>query len=140
VSKNYLQSSVKIFYSFLYLALTSCLKICNFNFYLQELIDLNKLAKKHVFSVSQTLAFVCWQSQYRAHTLKPNGPAIWGGCVTRSCPDRSVGDSTGQSPGTLAAKLSRCKEGMAQFLPVSVTDEFVSVAGFVQSRSQGLCK
>ena len=25
--------------------------------------------------------------------------------------------STGQSPGTLARKLSRCKEGMAQFLP-----------------------
>jgi hypothetical protein len=26
-------------------------------------------------------------------------------------------DSTGQSPGTLAGKLSRCKEGMAHFLP-----------------------
>jgi hypothetical protein len=26
-------------------------------------------------------------------------------------------DSTGQSPGTLAKKLSRCKEGMAHFLP-----------------------
>jgi hypothetical protein len=26
-------------------------------------------------------------------------------------------ESTGQSPGTLAAKLSRCKEGMAHFLP-----------------------
>ena len=26
-------------------------------------------------------------------------------------------DSTGQSPGTLARKLSRCKEGMAHFLP-----------------------
>ena len=25
--------------------------------------------------------------------------------------------STGQSPGTLARKLSRCKEGMAHFLP-----------------------
>ena len=25
--------------------------------------------------------------------------------------------STGQNPGTLAAKLSRCKEGMAHFLP-----------------------
>jgi hypothetical protein len=25
--------------------------------------------------------------------------------------------STGQSPGTLAARLSRCKEGMAHFLP-----------------------
>jgi len=26
-------------------------------------------------------------------------------------------ESTGQSPGTLARKLSRCKEGMAHFLP-----------------------
>ena len=26
-------------------------------------------------------------------------------------------DSTGQSPGSLADKLSRCKEGMAHFLP-----------------------
>jgi hypothetical protein len=26
-------------------------------------------------------------------------------------------DSTGQGPGTLARKLSRCKEGMAHFLP-----------------------
>ena len=26
-------------------------------------------------------------------------------------------DSTGQGPGTLAGKLSRCKEGMAQVLP-----------------------
>jgi len=25
--------------------------------------------------------------------------------------------STGQSPGTIARKLSRCKEGMAHFLP-----------------------
>jgi hypothetical protein len=25
--------------------------------------------------------------------------------------------STGQGPGTLATKLSRCKEGMAHFLP-----------------------
>lgn len=25
--------------------------------------------------------------------------------------------STGQSPGTLAGKLSRCKEGLAHFLP-----------------------
>ena len=41
--------------------------------------------------------------------LTANGPAIWGGCVTRR--------STGQGPGTLARKLSRCKEGMAHFLP-----------------------
>ena len=40
--------------------------------------------------------------------MNANGPAIWGGCVTRR--------STEQSPGTLAGKLSRCKEGMA-FLP-----------------------
>jgi hypothetical protein len=26
-------------------------------------------------------------------------------------------DSTGQNPDTLAGKLSRCKEGMAHFLP-----------------------
>jgi hypothetical protein len=32
-----------------------------------------------------------------------NGPAIWGGCVTRR--------STGHDPDTLASKLSRCKEG-----------------------------
>ena len=41
-----------------------------------------------------------------------NGPAIWGGCVTRR--------STGQSPGTLATKLSRCKEGMARVFAVMV--------------------
>ncbi len=43
--------------------------------------------------------------------LTYNGPAIWGGCVTRR--------RTGQSPGTLAppAGGSRCKEGMACFLP-----------------------
>jgi len=28
--------------------------------------------------------------------------------------------STGQGPGSLAEKLSRCKEGMAHFLPVKV--------------------
>ena len=36
-----------------------------------------------MFGVSQTLAFVRWPSRNRATTLKPNGPAIWGGCVTR---------------------------------------------------------
>jgi hypothetical protein len=41
-----------------------------------------------------------------------NGPAIWGGCVTRR--------STGHDPDTLARKLSRCKEGMAWFLQIQV--------------------
>jgi hypothetical protein len=41
--------------------------------------------------------------------MAPNGPAIWGGCVTRR--------EHRQDPDTLARKLSRCKEGMAHFLP-----------------------
>ncbi len=41
-------------------------------------------------------------------SMDANGQAIWGGCVTRR---------EHQSPGSLAAKLSRCKEGMAHFLP-----------------------
>ena len=41
--------------------------------------------------------------------MKHNGPAIWGGCVTRR--------KHRQSPGTLAWILSRWKEGMAHFLP-----------------------
>jgi hypothetical protein len=44
--------------------------------------------------------------------LKPNGPAIWGGCVTRR--------KHRQGPGTLARKLSRCKEGMARVFAVMV--------------------
>lgn len=38
--------------------------------------------------------------------------------------------STGQGPGTLAAKLSRCKEGMAHFLQIKVQGylRFTSVA------------
>jgi len=58
--------------------------------------------------------------------MNANGPAIWGGCVTRR--------STGQGPDTLATKLSRraprdppaggeqrgCKEGMAWFLQIQV--------------------
>jgi hypothetical protein len=35
------------------------------------------------------------------------------GCSGGVLPDAS----TGQGPGTLARKLSRCKEGMAHFLP-----------------------
>jgi hypothetical protein len=42
-----------------------------------------------------------------------NGPAIWGGCVTRR-KHRAVPSTR---DGTLARKLSRCKEGMAHFLP-----------------------
>ena len=42
--------------------------------------------------------------------MNANGPAIWGGCVTRR-------EHRAGGPGTLAAKLSRCKEGMAHFLP-----------------------
>jgi hypothetical protein len=38
--------------------------------------------KKHVFGVSQTLAFVRWLSRNRAPTLKPNGTAVEGVCVT----------------------------------------------------------
>jgi len=47
-----------------------------------------------------------------AEWLKYNGPAIWGGCVTRR-QHRHVLFS-------LARKLSRCKEGMAWFLQIQV--------------------
>jgi hypothetical protein len=40
--------------------------------------------------------------------------------------------STGQSPGTLASKLSRCKEGMAHFLP-SLPSEALAKEDQVQS-------
>jgi hypothetical protein len=50
-----------------------------------------------------------WESWYCSETLhittRQNGEVV--------LPDTS----TGQSPGTLAGKLSRCKEGMAHFLP-----------------------
>ena len=42
-----------------------------------------------------------------------NGPAIWGGCVTRRQHPATVLVSRGSG----ATKLSRCKEGMAWFLP-----------------------
>jgi hypothetical protein len=42
--------------------------------------------------------------------MKPNGPAIKGGCVTRR-KHRAV-------LGTLAAKWSRCQEGMARVFAV----------------------
>jgi hypothetical protein len=32
--------------------------------------------KKHVFGVSQTLAFVRWPSRGHGLPLKPNGPAV----------------------------------------------------------------
>ena len=52
-------------------------------------------------------------SKYNPMCKKPqffaNGPAIKGGCVTRR--------KHRQDPDTLARKLSRCKEGMAWFLP-----------------------
>jgi len=42
--------------------------------------------------------------------------------------------STGQGPGTLASKLSRCKEGMAHFLPswykLSRSQKFITVQDF----------
>jgi len=46
--------------------------------------------------------------------MKPNGPAIWGGCVTR----RSIRAVPSTRDGTLARKLSRCKEGMARVFAV----------------------
>jgi hypothetical protein len=45
--------------------------------------------------------------------ITANGPAIWGGCVTR----REHRAPRVLGAGTLARKLSRCKEGMAHFLP-----------------------
>jgi hypothetical protein len=42
--------------------------------------------------------------------MPPNGPAIKGGCVTRR--------KHRADPGTLARKLSRCKEGMARVFAV----------------------
>jgi hypothetical protein len=45
-----------------------------------------------------------------------NGPAIWGGCVTR----RSIRAPRVLGAGTLATKLSRCKEGMARVFAVLV--------------------
>jgi len=46
------------------------------------------------------------------HTLAANGPAIKGGCVTRR--------EHRADPGTLAAKQSRCQEGMARVFAVQV--------------------
>ncbi len=75
------------------------------------------LAKKHVFSSKektsgqgcQTLAcaltfMVLWQDILHL-TARQYGEVV--------LPDAA----SGQGPGTLARKLSRCKEGMAHFLP-----------------------
>jgi hypothetical protein len=45
-------------------------------------------------------------------------------------------DSTGQGPGTLAAKLSRCKEGMARVFAVQVQILLSAGAVAVQSWSE----
>ena len=57
-------------------------------------------------------------------TIVPNGPAIWGGCVTR----RSTRAPASWRAGTLAppAGGSRCKEGMARVFAVQV-QSFVSI-------------
>jgi hypothetical protein len=48
--------------------------------------------------------------------IRANGPAIWGGCVTRR-KHRAVPSTR---DGTLARKLSRCQEGMARVFAVQV--------------------
>ena len=66
-----------------------------------------------------------------------NGPVIWGGCVTR----RSIRAVPNTRDGTSARKLSRCKEGMAHFLPswykLSRSQKLVKVQDFncVQMRA-----
>ena len=56
-----------------------------------------------------------------------NGPAVEGVNVTR----RKHRSPRVLGAGTLARKLSRCKEGMAQFLQIPAKDKVVTVAGFV---------
>ena len=55
-------------------------------------------------------------SRYNHMSRKPqffaNGPAIWGGCVTR----RSIRAESRYPAAGGTTKLSRCKEGMAHFL------------------------
>ena len=60
-----------------------------------------------------------------AWSIFTNGQAIWGGCVTWR--------STGQSPGTLAIKLSRCKEGMARVFAVQVQSWLIFTRVAIQS-------
>jgi hypothetical protein len=47
-------------------------------------------------------------------SMLPNGPAIWGGCVTR----RSIRIGSWYPAAGGATKLSRCKEGMARVFAV----------------------
>ena len=70
----------------------------------------------HAMASCQTLAFVRWKSRSDGTSLKPNGPAIKGVCVTRR--------QHRQSPGSLASKLLRCKEGMACVFAVRVRSWF----------------
>jgi hypothetical protein len=60
--------------------------------------------------------------------MPANGPAIWGGCVTQR--------SNGQNPGTLAGKLSRCKESMARVFAIMVQILLRAGAIVVQIRSE----
>ena len=46
-------------------------------------------------------------------------------------------DSTGQSPGTLASKLSRCKEGMAHVFAIRV-QSFMAFTSFSVQSCQGI--
>ena len=43
------------------------------------------------FTNSLKHAFVFISGSQIGLGMTPNGPTIWGGCITRSCPDRSVG-------------------------------------------------
>lgn len=61
------------------------------------------MGEKHVFGLSQTLAFERWRFSLVALSLKPNGPAIKCVCVGRR--------STAIKLSPLARKLSRCKRG-----------------------------
>jgi hypothetical protein len=72
--------------------------------------------KKHVFGSARKVAGMDCQTLACALDITVL-------CKTLHITARQYGEvvlpdaSTGQSPGTLAAKLSRCKEGMAWFLP-----------------------
>ena len=77
------------------------------------------------------LLHICHDKGLGTSQLKHNGPAIKGGCVTRR--KHRLG------PDTLARKLSRCKEGMARFLPVMVQIFWlIRVSRYKVSRSRNL--
>jgi hypothetical protein len=86
--------------------------------YYQTKLSRNRLNVGFSVKVPQKFDVIRNLSRYGARPIKTapsiftNGPAIWGGCVTR----RSIR----QGPGTLARKLSRCKEGMARVFAVQV--------------------